>query len=192
MIGLRRMNQLHSSLDIVREEKVPGDIVETGVWRGGAIIFAASYLSIYGMEDRVVYGCDSFEGLPRPNPLFPEDEHDVHWTIDYLKVPISEVKANLIKYGVSEDKVILVKGWFEETLPILPTKKISILRLDGDMYSSTIAALNSLYTKVSKGGFIIIDDYCLKGAKKALFDYLGEELPEIIDIDGTGAYFRKP
>jgi O-methyltransferase len=191
MIGLLRMNQLHESLDVIRNENIPGDIVETGIWRGGTVIFAASYLSVYDMEDRKVFGCDSFEGLPEPDPKFPIDSNDIHSTIDFLRVSLPEVEHNLRKYLVDSGRVKLVKGWFEQTLPTLPVNKISILRLDGDMYSSTIDALNALYAKVSVGGIVIIDDYCLEGAKMAVHDFFNTKLPEIYDIDGTGAYFRK-
>jgi O-methyltransferase len=191
MIGLMRMNQLHESLDVIRNEQIPGDIVETGIWRGGAIIFAASYLSVYNMSDRKVFGCDSFEGLPEPDPKFPIDSNDIHSTIDFLRVSLPEVEHNLKKYLVDTDKVKLVKGWFEQTLPTLPVSKISILRLDGDMYSSTMDALKALYAKVSVGGIVIIDDYCLDGAKIAIHDFFGAELPTIHDIDGMGAFFRK-
>ena len=191
MIGLLRMDQLQESLDTIRNENIAGDIVETGIWRGGAVIFAASYLSIYDMNDRKVFGCDSFEGLPKPNPKYPVDEKDIHSTIDFLRVSLPEVEHNLKKYFIDIDKVNLVKGWFNETLPTLPVTAISILRLDGDMYSSTMDAMNALYEKVSIGGIVIIDDYCLEGAKLAIHDFFGTKLPAIHDIDGTGAYFRK-
>jgi len=192
MIGLERMNQFHEALDVIRLEKIEGDIVETGIWRGGAVIFAASYLKVYGIDSKKVYGCDSFEGLPKPDPNYPIDAGDTHHTINILAVSLSEVRSNLEKYGIDLNDVKLVKGWFKDTLPSLEVDTISILRLDGDMYSSTIQALNALYHKVSIGGFVIIDDWCLEGARKAFDDFFGlKTRPAVIDIDGTGAYFRK-
>ena len=191
MIGLHRMNQLHEALDTVRTEEIPGDIVETGIWRGGAVIFAASYLTLYSMADRKVIGCDSFEGLPAPDDRYPIDKKDIHSTIDVLKVSLEQVTENLRKYQLDMTKVLLVKGWFKDTLPTLNTNEIAILRLDGDMYSSTIEALNSLYEKVAPGGFVIIDDYCLEGAKKVVEDFFEGNYPKMVEIDGTGAYFRK-
>lgn len=192
MIGLERMNQLHAALDTIRLENIEGDIVETGIWRGGAVIFAASYLNVFAMTSKKVYGCDSFEGLPEPDPKYPVDAGDVHSTIRILAVSLPEVTRNLLKYGIDLSQVELVKGWFEDTLPTLRAESISILRLDGDMYSSTIQALDALYGKVSVGGFVIIDDYCLEGARKAIHDFFAKKTPPtLIDIDGTGAYFRK-
>jgi O-methyltransferase len=191
MIGLKRMNQFHEALDTVRNEKIHGDIVETGIWRGGAVIFAASYLNIYELSDRKVFGCDSFEGLPIPDEKYPVDKDDVHSLIDTLRVSFNEVAHNFAKYNVDMTRVKLVKGWFKDTLPELDCESISILRLDGDMYSSTIEALDALYKKVTSGGYVIIDDYCLEGAKTAIYDYFEGNQPDIVDIDGTGAYFRK-
>ena len=130
--------------------------------------------------------------MPKPDPKYPVDAGDVHSTIRVLAVSLPEVTKNLLKYGIDISQVELVKGWFEDTLPTLKTESISILRLDGDMYSSTIQALDALYSKVSVGGFVIIDDYCLEGARKAIHDFFTKKTPPtIIDIDGTGAYFRK-
>lgn len=193
MIGMSRMNQLHDALDQIRLKNVEGDIVETGIWRGGAVIFISTYLTIYGMTDRIIYGCDSFEGLPTPEEKYPEDRGDTHSTIEILAVSKEEVENNFKKYNLSTSNIKLVKGWFEDTLPKLPVEKIAILRLDGDMYSSTIVALNSLFPKVAKGGIVIVDDFSLHGARKALYDYfeLHSYSYEVIDIDGTGAYFVK-
>ena len=192
MIGLKRMNQLHSALDQITLDSTPGDIVETGVWRGGAVIFCASYLDTYGITDRKIFACDSFMGLPTPDERYPADVGDTHFTFDVLKVSIQDVSRNLEKYGVNTKNVILVKGWFEDTLPRLETECISILRLDGDMYSSTIQALEALYQKVAKGGFVIIDDYSLEGARKAVQDFFGsDKMPKIQNIDDSSAFFRK-
>jgi O-methyltransferase len=192
MIGLKRMNQLHSALDQITLESTPGDIVETGVWRGGAIIFCASYLNTYGITDRKVFACDSFVGLPTPDERYPVDIGDTHFTFDVLKVSVEDVRRNLEKYHLNTENVILVKGWFKDTLPSLDTECISILRLDGDMYGSTIQALEALYHKVSKGGFVIIDDFSLEGARKAVEDFFkSDKMPNIQNIDDSAAFFRK-
>ncbi len=194
MIGLKRMNQLHDALRVIENEDIPGDIVETGIWRGGALIFAASFLEIYGVKGRKIFGCDSFEGLPKPSTAYPVDLGDIHYQFDYLSVAIEQVRRNLKKYNVSLDSVTLVKGWFSDTLHKLDTDKVAILRLDGDMYSSTIEALEALYHKVAPGGFVIIDDFSLKGANQAIVDFLNQRsiAVEFVKIDDTASYFRVP
>ena len=84
-------------------------------------------------------------------------------------------------------------GWFSDTLPEAPFERLAILRLDGDMYQSTIEALRPLYPKLSKGGYVIIDDYALPGSQAAVQDYRREHgiSEEIVDIDGTGVYWQK-
>ena len=194
MIGLKRMNQLHEALRSVEREDIPGDIVETGVWRGGALIFAASFLEIHGIEKRKIYGCDSFEGLPEPSSSYPVDFGDSHYKYSYLSVSIDQVKKNLEKYNIDMNLVTLVKGWFSDTLHEIETEEIAILRLDGDMYSSTIEALDALFHKVVPGGYVIIDDFSLKGANQAVIDFLERNnlKVKIERIDDASAYFRIP
>lgn len=151
-------------------------------------------LAAYGIEDRKVYVADSFEGLPKPAPdSFPADKDDIHYIHQFLAVSQQQVESNFKKYGLLDDQVVFLKGWFKNTLPNAPMEKLAILRLDGDMYSSTIDALTNLYPKLSKGGFCIIDDYALSGCKKAVYDYRAEHgiVAEIKAVDWTGAYWRK-
>lgn len=194
MVGLKRMNQLHDALRTIERERLPGDIVETGVWRGGALIFAASFLEVNEIYGRKVFGCDSFEGLPKPSIDYPVDFGDSHFKYSYLSVSIDQVKKNLRKYNVGMDQVTLVKGWFSDTLHKIETERIAILRLDGDMYSSTIEALEALYHKVVSGGFVIIDDFSLKGAHQAVVDFLHSRAitVEFEEIDEASAFFRVP
>jgi O-methyltransferase len=136
---------------------------------------------------------DSFEGLPKPNPeKYPQDLNDNHHTIDWLKVSLDEVKNNFTIFSeINEENPIFVKGWFRDTMPTNKVKKISILRLDGDMYESTIDVLNYLYPKLSIGGYCIIDDFGHHGAKSAVIDYRKTHSieDEIVLIDDTpGAY----
>ena len=194
MIGLKRLNNLHDSLDYVRENNIDGDFIETGVWRGGASIFITYYNKFYNMN-RKIFVADSFEGLPKPNiELYPHDLGDTHHTVDFLKVSLEEVKSNFEKYGVLDENVIFLKGWFNETLKeneeIL---KLSILRFDGDMYGSTIDVLNNLYDKVNKDGVIIIDDYCLPNCVKAVSDFRSQNNinDEIKVVDSCGVFWFK-
>lgn len=193
MIGLHRLDQLHDAMNSIRQDGVTGDLLEAGVWRGGAAIFMAAFLRVHG-EQRKLWLADSFEGLPAPDPRYPSDVGDEHFRYSYLSVSDAEVIKNFRKYGLMSDNVALVKGFFADTLPNLEIDGIALLRLDGDMYSSTIQVLDSLYDKVSSGGFVIVDDYALQGARGAVHDFLDKRqlAPVMHDIDGSSVYWRVP
>lgn len=144
--------------DVVKN-KVKGDFIECGVWRGGACIYAHHVLKELG-ENRKVYVADSFEGLPKPNTeLYPADANDNHWSFPELSVSVEEVKKNFEVFGPLDESIVFVKGFFKDSLPTCKIKKISVLRLDGDMYESTMDSLKNLYHKLSIGGYCIVDDY---------------------------------
>ena len=153
--------------------RVPGDFIETGVWRGGCCILMRGVLAANMVHDRKVYVANSFEGLPPPRPdLFPQDEGDTLHTIPELAVSLDQVKANFARYGLLDDQVRFVRGFFSDTLPRLEAGPFALIRLDGDMYESTYVALDSLYPKLSVGGFVIIDDYgAIEQCRKAVTDY---------------------
>lgn len=194
MIGINRLNNLQECIEQVIADNIDGDLIETGVWKGGASIFMRGVLKVYNQKHRKVFVADSFQGLPPPNiELYPEDTKDTHYTIDELKVSLEQVKENFDAYGLLDAQVVFLKGWFNEVLPTAPINKLAILRLDGDMYGSTMDVLNALYEKLSIGGYLIIDDYCLPPCKKAVADFRNQHniTEEIIDIDGAGAFWRK-
>ncbi|TBL75265.1 TylF/MycF/NovP-related O-methyltransferase [Paenibacillus thalictri] len=196
MIGRFRMENIQHCLTIALKEGIEGDFIETGVWRGGACIFARGVLKAYDVTDRKVWVADSFQGLPESDvdkyPLDGSEVHTLH-TFDYLKVSLEQVKENFRRYGLLDDQVGFIKGWFEDTLPVAPVEKLAVLRLDGDMYGSTIVSLRSLYPKLSPGGFVIIDDYNIPNCAAAVADYrkeMGIEEP-MLAIDRIGVYWRK-
>ncbi len=194
MIGLVRLENLQFCIEDIIRNNVEGDLVETGVWRGGATIFMRIILTKYGIENKIVYACDSFDGLPKPNvEEFPEDAGDRHYTFDELKISLEEVKNNFKLYDVLDEKVKFIKGYFEETMKNSPIGKLSLLRLDGDMYSSTWIVLENLYAKLSVGGYLIVDDYSLKGCQKAINDFrkIKNIKEPIMPIDGYGVYWKK-
>jgi O-methyltransferase len=192
MIGVKRLNNLHMLLNKIRQENIKGDLMECGVWRGGAVIFMSAFLKTHEI-DKKVFVADSFEGLPKPDSQFSEDHGDTFFKQDYLRVGLEVVKNNFEKYELMGPNIIFVKGYFEESLKDLNVQTLSLLRLDGDMYSSTWHSLTEMYPKVVEGGFVIIDDYYLKGAKAALKDYFTQYAieREIINIDSRSVYFRK-
>mgnify|MGYP003393518046 CR=1 FL=1 len=194
MIGIRGLDNLQHCVVEVIKNNIPGDLIETGIWRGGATIFMRAILKAYGVGNRKVWVADSFEGLPKPDEIrYPHDKGDKLYMEQFLAVPVEQVKKNFQKYGLLDSQVIFLKGWFKDTLPSAPIQKLAVARLDGDMYQSTMDALNSLYHRISAGGFIIIDDYGLKGAKAAVDDFRKEHAisDEMIAIEGTRVYWKK-
>jgi len=165
MLPLVRMDNLQFCISDVIQRGVPGDLVETGVWRGGATIFMRAMLKVMNVTDRFVWAADSFEGLPEPDAeKFPREARSFKSAAmtkyyKHLAVGLDEVRRNFEAYGMLDDQVKFLKGWFKDTLPTAPIKSIAVLRLDGDYYESTRDALTNLYDKVSAGGYVIIDDY---------------------------------
>lgn len=196
MIGLKRMSNIQECVETVLRDGVPGDLIETGVWRGGAVIFMRAILKAYGDTSRKVWCADSFEGLPPPNvALYAGDAGDKLHEKGGLAVGVDIVKHNFNRYALLDSQVEFLVGWFKDTLPTAPIDKLAVLRLDGDMYESTWQAIEALYPKLSPGGFCIVDDYVLfpDQAQKAVHDYRAAHgiTDEILDIDGSGAYWRK-
>ena len=195
MAGVLRLESLAQLTDIVLRDNIPGDLIETGVWRGGCCILMKGVLAAHGITDRRIYVADSFEGLPPPNPaLYPADDGLNLHEFKMLAVSVEEVRANFERYGLLDDNVLFVKGFFQDTLKSLPVERLSLMRLDGDLYESTIIALDNLYPKLSAGGFAIIDDYgAISACAKAVTDYRRQHgiEDEIKQIDWSGVYWRK-
>jgi hypothetical protein len=134
MIGAARMRNFRVLIERVISGNVPGDIVETGVWRGGASILARAVLAAYGVQDRRVILADSFEGLPPPDKdRYPADEGSIFHEYSELAVSEDKVRSNFEKFRLFDDQVVLLKGWFKNTMPLVPSNRIAILRLDGDL-----------------------------------------------------------
>ncbi|KNE79464.1 MULTISPECIES: TylF/MycF/NovP-related O-methyltransferase [Streptomyces] len=196
MIGLKRLDNLHRCLADVVEDGVPGDFIETGVWRGGACIFARGLLNAYGQADRTVWVADSFQGFPEltgsDHPL--DVEIDLHQYNEAVDLPTSEetVRENFARYGLLDDNVRFLAGWFKDTMPAAPVKQLAVMRLDGDSYGATMDVLDSLYERLSPGGYVIVDDYCIPACREAVHDFrdrLGIR-DTIHRIDRQGAYWR--
>lgn len=196
MIGLKRMSNIEECVRSIVLDDVPGDLIETGVWRGGASIFLKANLRAWGDTQRVVWVADSFEGLPPPDASrYPADAGDRNHELGGLAVGAQVVRHNFERFALLDDRVRFLVGWFKDTLPDAPIDSLSLMRLDGDMYESTIQALESLYPKLSPGGFCIVDDYGshFSQAGQAVRDYRDAHgiTEEVVDIDGSGAYWRR-
>jgi O-methyltransferase len=201
MVDESKLNNFLKQLDYVCSKNIEGAIVECGVWKGGSICMAASYLKRKGVKKHV-YAFDSFEGLPKPT--------DVDYVIetgilakDICGVPedtnnncFSSVETfyeTMDKFELSRDEIQIKKGWFETTTQDFP-ESIALLRFDGDWYKSTMDVLTNLFDKVSDGGVLIFDDYTYwNGNKKAVDDFL-ERIhlkPTLQFVDPGEAWFIK-
>jgi O-methyltransferase len=194
MIGMKRLHSLRRQVETTLNEGIPGDYIETGVWRGGACILMRAVLAAYGETGRRVYVADSFSGVPPPDRVrYPADRGRNFYKYKQLAVSLEEVQANFAAYGLLDDQVRFVKGWFSETLPKLEAKSFAIVRLDGDLYESTMDALTALYPRLSPGGFVVVDDYALRSSRTAVHDYLEQrkESVRFERIDDYAVWWRK-
>ena len=195
MTGWKRIDNVRDLLMNVFNENIDGDYIETGVWRGGSSVFARSVITMFGQaESRIAYVCDSFHGLPPGDKGL--DKSDKGWdNTEYLEVHNDIVANNFIKYGLLDSNVVFAKGFFNDTMPHLAPhiKKLSIMRLDGDMYESTVDVLYHLYGKLSIGGYVIMDDWNGFPSKTACEDFFEVHgiSPEIVPIDNIAAYWQK-
>lgn len=191
MVGHRRLDNLQHCIEEAIKHNVPGDLVETGVWRGGATIFMRAVLKCHNVSDRIVWAADSFQGLPRP--LNNDDGNDLSAVV-HLKVSLDAVRENFSRFGLLDDQVRFLEGWFSDTLPNADIGSIAVLRLDGDLYSSTMESLQYLFPKVSLGGYVIIDDYySWESCRSAVHDYFKSEglRPRLVRIDDDAAYWQR-
>ena len=199
MCGTKKLDSVQFCVESCLNDGVPGDFIECGVWRGGVCMWMRGILAAHGVMDRTVWVADSFQGMPKP----PEDSLDMrlynfpqlieanHWAVD-----IDMVKANFQRYGLLDQQVQFLPGWFQDTLPEAPVEHIAVLRLDGDYYQSTMDILNNLYPRLMSGGYVIVDDWGLDqicGEKQAVIDYRDAHgiTDEIIEVDWQSVYWRK-
>jgi O-methyltransferase len=194
MIGRKRLENVQFCAETALADSIKGDFIETGIWRGGTCIFMRGILAAYGVTDRTVWAADSFEGVPPPT--WPEDEgFDISSSVlPVLAVSLDEVRELFSRYDLLDDNVKFLKGWFKDTLPAAPIERLAILRLDGDLYESTMDALVPLYDKVGPGGFVIVDDYgSCPPCKHAIDDFRSQRgiSDTLQTIDAQGVYWRK-
>jgi hypothetical protein len=175
MSDLTSLDNLQLCTETAIREGVPGDLIETGIWKGGMPVLMRAILKAHGITDRTVWAADSFMGMPKPDPatsLLDAIWHFMLEPLDSLRIPRDYVERIFSKYGLLDEQVRFLEGWFSDTLPIAPIQRLAVMRLDGDWYESTRTAIESLYPKLSPGGFIIVDDYGLPlGCRDAIDEY---------------------
>lgn len=202
MLPLARIENIRTCIESILRDSVHGDLIETGVWRGGASIFMRGVLKAHGILDRLVWVADSFEGLPEPDPdLFPLEAKVKSGPVmqkayHNFAVGLEEVMRNFAAYGLLDDQVKFLKGWFKDTLPTAPIGTLSLMRLDGDFYESTRDSLINLYDKLSVGGYVIVDDYGENSwtyCRKAVDEFRSERHIEdpLISVDSRCSYWQR-
>jgi hypothetical protein len=194
MVGRARLDNIQYCVETVLREGVPGDLIETGIWRGGACILMRGILAAHDVTDRLVWAADSFQGVPPPS--CPQDQGlDISASVlPVLAVSFDEVRELFSRYGLLDEQVRFLQGWFKDTLPAAPIEQLAVFRLDGDLYESTMDALWPLYHRVSVGGFIIVDDYfscppCMEATEE--FRCIMSIATPMQRIDDQSVFWRK-
>jgi hypothetical protein len=195
MASFKRLDNVQFCVEDVLSKAVPGDLIETGVWRGGVPIFMRAILAAYGATGRLVWVADSFEGLPPPDAQrYPSDAGLDFTGIPELSVSLEQVQSHFDRYSLLDAQVKFLKGWFRDTLPHAPTGPLAVVRLDGDLYESTMDALTHLYPRLSIGGYLIVDDYgAILACREAVHDYrrIHGITDKIIPVDWTCSYWQR-
>jgi O-methyltransferase len=182
MLQPDQLIHLAGLVDNVMAENVGGDLVECGVWRGGASFLMADRLRRASVRDRKVWLFDSFEGLPPaeqidgPRAMEYGKHTENPWYLDNCRASLEEVQQSANELGLSS-YTELVKGWFDQTLPAHRSRvgPIAILQLDCDWYSSVRCCLDNLYDQVAPGGYVVVDDYYTwDGCAVAVHQFLGD------------------
>jgi O-methyltransferase len=195
MLSRERLDAIQSCIEDVLAHDVPGDCIECGVWRGGGSMLMRAVLDVHGATDRTVWLADSFAGLPAPDPRYPADTGSTfHEAADYLAVSQADVRANFERFDLMGDNVRFLQGWFKDTLPGLTEQTWAVVRLDGDMYESTMDGIANLYPRLSVGGWVIVDDYkTIEACRRAIDDYRAQNgIDEpLVDGDWQSVMWRR-
>jgi O-methyltransferase len=197
MIGRARLDNIERCAEAVFADQVPGDFLEAGVCQGGAAIFMRALQHAHGEADRATWVVDSFQGVP---PSTDPDDARFDTDLQESEVPAlvcsaAQVREHFRRYDLLDAGVRFVPGWLKDSVPAANIGPLAILRLDVDLYSSTMQAIDLLYPKLSPGGFVIIDDYgFLTCCREAVDDYRARHgiAAPLIEIDRTGVFWRKP
>jgi O-methyltransferase len=189
LLSKGQLDLVEESVLAVERNRVPGDFMEAGIWRGGVIILMRALIRAYGLSGRKVFAADSFEGIPK-NVRALNDPVDL-WS-DRWVAPLDEVRQNIDRFGLLDDRIVFVPGFFSDSLGSLRSERFALIRLDSDSYDSVETSLDYLYPLVSKDGIVIIDDWHLPGCRMAVLNYRSQYgiADEVVERDGN-AYWVK-
>lgn len=189
LLSRAQLDLVEQSVLSVAQRGVPGDFIEAGVWRGGVIILMRALMKAHGISGRRVFAADSFVGIPMNTRALndPVDKWRDRWIAS-----LEEVQQNIARFGLLDDKVTFVPGFFAETLKRLADQTFAVMRLDSDSYDSVEESLVYLYPLLSRGGIIIIDDWHLVGCQQAVLNYRSRHgVTAELKVHDGNAYWTK-
>ncbi len=200
MLSPARLYAFMEATRHIVKAKIPGAIVECGVWKGGAVMSSLLAMSDLGLKDREYFLYDTFEGMPKPgndDQKFDGQKIATEFTArqigdngsTWCRGEFDEVRQNVFSTGYPSERIHFVRGKVEDTIPATLPGKIAILRLDTDWYESTRHELQHLYPLLAPGGVLIIDDYGhWEGARQAVDEYFAaQSIPMLLHrTDYTG------
>jgi hypothetical protein len=194
-IGFHGLDHIERLSEILFADGIAGDFVDAGTWRGGSAIFMRALHRAFGEEVRNLWVADCFEGVPPP-----ESGPDVAANLDltaerfpFMLASQREVTDNFSAFDLLDDGVRFLPGLFADTLPEAPVAQIALLRMDGDLYTSTLDVLHALYDRVVPGGYVIVDDYALAPCRQAIDEFRAERgiTDPVERINWTIVHWRK-
>lgn len=189
LLSKAQLELVERAVRAVEMHRIPGDLIEAGIWRGGAIILMRALLDAYDIPDRRVFAADSFAGIPK-NVRAIGDPVDA-WR-DRWVASLPEVQHNIRRFGLLDERISFVVGFFADSLKHLANETFALVRLDSDSYDSVEISLEHLYPRLSDGGVLIIDDWHLVGCQTAVMNYRARNgvTDDIWTCDGN-AYWIK-
>jgi O-methyltransferase len=204
MTSAERVAALCQSIAHIEERRIPGGIVECGVWKGGSMMAAALALRALESTCRRLYFFDTFAGMTPPGDADVDwqgrpardllEQENAEGDLMRARCSLADVKQAMMLTRYPWEKLIFVPGEVQRTLPEQAPDSIALLRLDTDWYDSTYHELEHLYPRLVDGGILIVDDYGhWQGARKAVDDYFRAHglAAELRTIDFTGRLLVK-
>jgi O-methyltransferase len=201
MTSPERLYGLMSGIRYVIANRIPGDIVECGVWKGGSMMAAAKTLLKLNSTERNLHLFDTFAGMTPPSAKdgsrfghetpgesfarLQNSDGSSRWCFG----PLEEVRRNMSSTGYPEGNIHFVKGPVENTIPAQAPEEIALLRLDTDFYESSKHEMLHLFPRLSPGGVLLLDDYGhWEGQRLAVDEYLSENKIKVLlnRLDYTG------
>jgi O-methyltransferase len=184
MTSISRMYATYQATCHVVRNRIPGDIVECGVWQGGSSMMIALTLLEQGDTHRTLHLYDTYAGMTPPTHRDVSIENRSARTLLELgsqanpflaRATLDVVQANMAATGYPLDRVAFIQGPVEETLPDRAPAAVALLRLDTDWYESTYHELVHLYPRLTLLGPLLVDDYGYwRGAREAVDQYFAE------------------